>query len=410
MQRGFFNTENTSMKVKKSNLPECARCKLSKTCLSPKIKPSGKGKKEILIIAEAPTEHDDDRGANFTGDCGTVLRRELKDHGIDLDNDCTLTTAVICRPPKGRGANKLEVASCRPNIMAAMEEHKPHLVILLGSLAVESLIGSRWNKDNKFNIHKWRGFTIPDQKFKAWICPILDPKYVLRQRKQNKTKFLAPAEFLFKQDIKAAVDLLDVEVPDYGDPAEHVKILSPDMAKDVLQKLLDDVNERRVSFDYETTGLKPHDPKHYIVSASICFEDNRAYAFSMDTGDDELEDLWCDFLTAEHILKAGANIKFEEMWGRTIYDVETTPWDFDVVLGAHVIDNRSGITGLKFQTYVQLGFSEYGDEMEPYLSAKGSNALNRAAKAPRKKLLLYNGMDSWFTHILAQQQIGEIYE
>ena len=80
------------------------------------------------------------------------------------------------------------------------------------------------------------------------------------------------------------------------------------------------------------------------------------------------------------------------------------------MLAAHTLDNRSGITNLDFQTYINYGVINYSSDVKSYLKSndKSGNAFNTietlARKAPRK-LLLYGGLDSFFEFKLALKQI-----
>jgi hypothetical protein len=79
------------------------------------------------------------------------------------------------------------------------------------------------------------------------------------------------------------------------------------------------------------------------------------------------------------------------------------------MLAAHIIDNRFGVTGLKFQSYVRFGVLGYDDDVAPYLKAKDSNSVNRImelaeTKEGMRKLLLYNGIDSLMEYRLAVLQ------
>lgn len=405
-RRGFFSNENTQIKVKGSGLAECGRCKLNKKCESPKIKPEGLGRKRILVVGESPGPLEDGLGVNFASKNLALLKEAFKENGVDLFKDCIITNAVICNP--GKAPNSLEVSSCRPTITSLIEKEKPRLIFLLGKGAIESVIGAHWTKDNYYAPSVWRGYHIPDQKYKAWVCPTFHPYYVRRAQEALQAQgATAPAELLFKSDIASALKLLDTPVPDYGTPSEAVTILPTAMAKDLLRQLLDGPR-RLVAFDYETTGLKPHKEEHFVPMVGISYERWKAFVWSMDTGDEELEDLWIEFLSNKQLEKAGANIKFEETWGRVIFGVETASWKMDTTIGAHVLDNRSGITSLKFQVYIRFGFAGYDQEVERYLKAKGSNGVNRVATGPRKKLLLYCGMDALFTLPIALDMLEEM--
>ena len=69
---GFFTVGELNKKAKKiidvTQLEtECGKCKLYTSCMSPKIKISGEGRKKILVISEFPSEDDDQYGVALSG-------------------------------------------------------------------------------------------------------------------------------------------------------------------------------------------------------------------------------------------------------------------------------------------------------------------------------------------------------
>jgi len=103
--------------------------------------------------------------------------------------------------------------------------------------------------------------------------------------------------------------------------------------------------------------------------------------------------------------KIGQNIKYEDNWCHELLG-PVDGWMWDTMLASHVLDNRAGITGLKFQAYVNFGILDYSSHIEPFLRAPGSNDLNCVEEAPRRDLLLYNGVDSMVTYRLAMKQMA----
>ena len=81
----------------------CEACGRQKDCKTPKFPVYGNGAKGILIVSEVPGPQDDEDGIPLSGDSGTLLRRELKAHGIDLKRDCWVVFAIRCRSPHTRG-------------------------------------------------------------------------------------------------------------------------------------------------------------------------------------------------------------------------------------------------------------------------------------------------------------------
>jgi hypothetical protein len=86
------------------------------------------------------------------------------------------------------------------------------------------------------------------------------------------------------------------------------------------------------------------------------------------------------------------------------------------MLASHLLDNRDGVTGLKFQVYTSFGIVDYSSQAEEYLKGgdrKDGNAPNRIyelLKQPggRELLLHYNGLDTIYTKRLAQIQRADI--
>jgi hypothetical protein len=73
------------------------------------------------------------------------------------------------------------------------------------------------------------------------------------------------------------------------------------------------------------------------------------------------------------------------------------------MVAAHILDNRQGITGLKFQSLVRLGVPDYSKHVKPYLEAD-RHGLNRIMELHLQDLLMYNGLDSACTWLLAALQ------
>lgn len=388
---GFFSKKETESNFRPDGKTySCASCGLYKDCQSPRMKPYGNGKKGIVNIGML-TISDDERGKPWQGKTGRFLRRIYEEQGIDLFEDCINIPAVFCYTDKPTNYN---VACCRSKLMKYLAEIQPKMVFLYGMNAVDSVIGHRWKKDMS-SIDKWRGWQIPDQELKSWLHPMLDPNFVCN----------ATAEILtvFKNDFIKAVEKLEEPFPRFKKPnIEVIEDLS----------VLDSINTQQVAFDYETTGKKPHSAGHRIICCSVAYTENDVYVFMMPKTKKEREP-FLRLLTNPKIGKIAQNMKFEHTWSRERLRVEVTPWDWDTMLATHIIDNRSGVTGLKFQMYVQFGVIDYSSEIEPYLRAKDekdSNAINQIEELLKKpggkeKLLTYCAMDSIGEFRLAQRQI-----
>jgi hypothetical protein len=108
-------------------------------------------------------------------------------------------------------------------------------------------------------------------------------------------------------------------------------------------------------------------------------------------------------------------MKFEETWSYVRLGTRVKGWHWDSMLSAHELDNRTGITGLKFQVFVQFGVADYSSEIEKWLQAKDSknaNSINHVkdlikTESGKMKLLKYNALDSIFEYRLATKQMKQ---
>jgi uracil-DNA glycosylase family 4 len=397
--KGFFEKEKLNNSKPSGKPHSCTSCGLYKNALSPKMQPYGDFEKGIMNIGEAPGEAEDKKGKPWQGKMGRLLKRTYEKLGIDLFKDCININTVNCRPQNNATPNPHQIASCRERqVLKAIEEYKPRVIILLGGTALSSIIGYRWKKDMG-GITKWRGYTIPDQDFRAWICPVFHPSYVNRMN-------LTEVNNIWEQDLHAALKKNEHRVPKTKEPNIHyIDDLRP----------LDNIKNSMVAIDYETTGLKPQANGHRIVCASVAYDEDNVYTFMIPNSKQEkmpLIRLWQN----PDISKIAANMKFEDNW--TYYRLHRTKirsWHFDTMQGAHVLDNRPGVTGLKFQTYVNFGIIDYDSEVSPYLrsGSKNGNGLNKVldlVKKPegKEKLLKYCAYDSVYEYRLATVQIEQI--
>jgi len=276
------------------------------------------------------------------------------------------------------------------------------VIILLGNAAIYSVIGNRWKKDLG-GILKWHSWCIPDQDLQTWLCPVFHPSYVLRGEKQEVIT-------IWKQGLKQALAMHKTPMPVYKEPA--ITYL-----KETELNVLDTIkNNTEVAFDYETTGLKPHKAEHKLVCASVAINEDEVYAFMMPKKR-SLRMPFINLLLNPYIKKMAHNMKFEDTWSfYKLHETQVKNWGWCSLQAAHILDNRAGTTGLKFQTYVRFGVVDYSSEITPFLQAldqKNGNSLNTVleyVKTPENalKLLKYCALDSIYQYRLVQIQKKEI--
>lgn len=398
--RGFFTQKETeSLSVSGGKFHSCVSCGLYKNCQNPKQKAYGNFKKGIMILGEYPEEIDDERNKPFQSTAGRLLKRILKRNGIDLFEDCVSLNAVNCSPGR-KLPTPAQIDHCRSVIVwGEVMKYQPKIIICLGTFALQSLIGHRW--DSGYSISQFRGTAIPDQDIKSWICPTYNPQYLEKIEK--------PKDYmkLWFHDIEQALKKLDEPFPKYKKPKiEYVDNLS----------FLKDYPKIMSAFDYETTGIKPHQKGHRIISCAIAKSPDHVYSFLLPRKKSEIN-LLRRWLYDPEIPKIAQNIKFEDIWSKVRLKVTVRGWEWDTMLASYILNNRPGTNGLKFQTYINFGIIDYSSDVDKYLKTTNEtdsdNDFNNIKKLIKtksgiKSLLKYNAYDSINEYRLALLQMEKL--
>lgn len=413
---GFFSARDFKINNPAALGTGCGKCRLHRTCKSPKMEPYGEGRAGIMFIGEAPGETEDDVGIPFIGKSGKMLDWHLRNQGLDPEYDIVKLNAVACRPPENRDPTGIEIENCRGRVWGAIEKYKPKVIVPLGINAMESLIGHRWpkKKDEKESglgtITRWFNWSIPDRQTKCWIIPNYHPAYILRTRNSRDRDRDEPpnpaAEIWFETALRNAIDHLDIPFPHFKDEESLVEIIEDE--KHLIATLSECATTPLMVFDYEASGLKPYRQGHRIWYIGVATSEDRAFVFpteGMRTGLRVYRNIMAD----KRVPKCAHNMMYEDLWTRERLGVQVEGWVLDTIQSAHILDQRPGITGLKFQTYVHTGLIDYSSHVSEYLSTPlndkeaemGANGFNQISLAPPKQVMTYCGIDCIGTFRLA---------
>jgi uracil-DNA glycosylase family 4 len=402
--KGFFDKNKIKSTIDPRNKQSCASCGLYKDCRTPRMKPFGKNKDRIMFIGESPRELDDKRGKPFQDRIGSLLKIALKELNFDLFEQGISLNAVNCETRK---PTPNQINCCRVKVLNAIKEYKPTVIVLLGDYAVQSIIGYRWKK-SLGSINKWRGWCIPDQDLKVWLCPVYAPWFVNDKEERSGLNL---AKEIWKRDLYNAISCLNKSFPDYSNLEKGIIYIKNNKElKECIPKL---IKAPLLSFDYESTGVKPHRPEQELVSVSAAISQKECYTW---INDPVKAKLWKKVLKSK-VPKTAHNLQFEETWSREKIGTEVNNWKICTMNAAHCLDNRKGISSLKFQTYVNFGIPDYDSHISPWITGTkdeyGANSLNKIKEFIKqygtKDILKYNGLDSIFGLMLAQKQLRLIY-
>jgi len=118
----------------------------------PKAQPltSGRASDRIMVIGQAPGHRSVANGRSFSGPGGRILQKWLEQAGFPpgyLHSHAYLSSLTHCDPgrnPRGDGDRRpspQEVALCRPFLEAELQLLQPKVVLLVGSMAIETFCG-----------------------------------------------------------------------------------------------------------------------------------------------------------------------------------------------------------------------------------------------------------------------------
>ena len=94
----------------------------------------------VMLVGEAPGAKEDETGRPFVGRSGQLLDTLLEEIGLTRE-DVFITSILKSRPPKNRTPTQFEINICRPYLEYQIELIKPQIIVLLGGVAISSLIG-----------------------------------------------------------------------------------------------------------------------------------------------------------------------------------------------------------------------------------------------------------------------------
>ena len=168
----------------KNSISNIKNCSLKRNAIN-LVFSDGNPKSKIMLIGEAPGSNEDQEGLPFVGRAGTLLDKMLA--SIDLDRKNVYISNIInYRPPENRRPTDEEMNRYLPFIKKHIEIINPKILVLLGSTAMNVLIG----KD--VVISKVRGQWIEREfgQCKTSVIVTFHPAFLMRQPTQKKLAWI----------------------------------------------------------------------------------------------------------------------------------------------------------------------------------------------------------------------------
>ena len=143
---------------------------------------------DLMFIGEAPGLDEDKQGEPFVGRAGQLLTKILKAMNFARE-DVYIANVLKCRPDTAPGSfgnrapTPTEMQTCRPYLVEQIEVIQPRVLVALGAVAVEGLLGMRGTmRELRGHWHAYNGIPLmityhpayllrnqaPSEKRKVW--------------------------------------------------------------------------------------------------------------------------------------------------------------------------------------------------------------------------------------------------
>ena len=179
-----FGTKKEKLDKLKNKIQVIKNCKLKNNAKN-LVFSDGNINSKIMIIGEGPGANEDMEGKPFVGRAGKLLDKMLA--SIKLDRTKVYISNVVnYRPPENRKPTEEEIARYLPYLTKHIEIINPKILILLGSTALNTIIG------NQEVISKARGKWIEKDigKCSTLVIPSFHPAFLMRQPEQKKLAWI----------------------------------------------------------------------------------------------------------------------------------------------------------------------------------------------------------------------------
>lgn len=403
----------TELRIPECHKHECRVCPLNtRECKSPKMEPRGVSDPYVYILGAAPDERDDKNNRQFSGNYTKYVREALpRGYGtITRFNNIVRTL-----PFYKREITQIEVECCRPSIIRDIELTRPRVIIGVGKLPLQWLLGETI-------ITRWRGRPVPVKvgRHVCWAFIVDDPQVFIPFRKRgfnSKEVIKSQPEKVFERDLTWIYDNVEKlkkpvipEVEDLLDNVEYVTGSNKGDLEKVLNWLQEASHKQFVGVDLETSELRPYNTSSRLLTFAVGFG-GRGFAFPLEHANSnftnqarrKINAAIKSFLLSRRPVKIAHNLSFEQEWLAYIFGKEIlrgSKWA-DTMAQSYVNDYRKGGLSLDDICLHRLGIR---------LKEISNVDTKNIESEPLEKVLKYNALDTILLPALFKKQDRELIE
>lgn len=389
----------------------CKNCALSAKCRSVCLMPEEQYG-DLMVVSDNPTfaEESDNE---FRGSKNKLLRDVIT---VAMKADMSkvyMTSAVKCYSGDKKPSKK-EITACKPYLLDEIAVIKPKAILLLGDVAMRTLIDVGTLTQNRGKVNMMTFFDELEEPFEVPVIVSFASGYAEYNDSHLKS---------FAEDVYKAYSLSQGAEPEEKKISRVRHLTTLAEVEEVLEVVK---NVGICSFDYETSeikdkGLGVHDPDFKVTLISLSYQHGSSYTIPIDHIEspfsfEEQSIIWDRFFTVilenEEVHKIAHNAKFE-MAVSALFGCTGIRGRLDDTMLMHHLYDETQPHGLK--TIVKTfypDFADYEDEIKQQASAVGWENI------PMNILSPYGGTDADVTlrlrdllesFLLADEKIYRIY-
>lgn len=367
----------------------------------------------VYFVGEVPSEADDEAGVVFSGDSGKLLKRAIS--RWDPQVTTAFSNVIRCHTPSGRSALAGEISACWGGFgLLDLLEARPRVIVPLGNAALQRFFPG--------NISEWNGVAVPHKlsaDLTSWVFPLYHPSYLITQRKER-DRGESDLQKIWQRSLdyinKLLVTQCPPEVPNEDEIKARIEVVLPPELGKIRGLLIKQGLVGPLTVDIETSCLMPWEDGARILSVSVTNDSDLTVTWLLDHPENPYValafEILFDILSRATDLLIAHNAIFEMRWLAVKYGLQAFGWpwadtmarpyaELGIIQGARSSENGipGRLAGLGKQTRLHFGF----DVKEV---TKVDPLKWRTTAVPR--LLLYNGLDSKWTHKLWHAPIDSV--
>jgi uracil-DNA glycosylase family 4 len=168
----------------KNSISKIKNCELKKSSTNI-VFSDGNPDAKIMIVGEGPGANEDLEGVPFVGRTGELLDKMLLSINLDRDN-VYISNVVNYRPPENRNPTEEEIARYLPYLTKHIEIINPQILILLGSTALNTIIGN----DKAISDARGKWIEIKIGSCNTSVIVSFHPAFLMRKPDQKKSSWI----------------------------------------------------------------------------------------------------------------------------------------------------------------------------------------------------------------------------